>query len=301
MKAKSLLLFALTFSIFSKGYCFEQEAFEFARRGGKGLNLSERDLIRANTEDHNLIEADLLEAILTKTKLQYSWLNGANLIKAKAYKANFFRSNLAYAKLMKADLKNAILNQAILQGTNFSEADLTDADFSNIDIENSWERFVQLLRKIKYKLGYVSKPKNYSQYPNRINTNFEKVTANNTNFQNLILINANFKNSDLTKAKFNNSVLAYADFSDIKSFNGTDFRGTVLYGAKFNGANLNDIIVEGVIFEGVKGLTPDQKEYLKEQGAIFYSSVQKLKQKNIVDFFKPITKAKEKKLVLDEN
>ncbi|MDO8127234.1 MAG: pentapeptide repeat-containing protein [Candidatus Brocadiales bacterium] len=91
------------------------------------------------------------------------------------------------------------------------------------------------------------------------------------------LSGADLKNTDLTGANLNGATLRGADLSGCELEN-VDLRGANLEaanlsradlnGADMSGASLNGAWVEGADFLGVRGLTPEQKQYLKKNGAI---------------------------------
>lgn len=84
-------------------------------------------------------------------------------------------------------------------------------------------------------------------------TNFENKNLSGTNLSDANLFFANFKNADLTNTKLIFAFAIYTDFS----------------GANLSGTNLTNIICAFASFSDVVGLTAQQKEYLKERGAIF--------------------------------
>lgn len=91
------------------------------------------------------------------------------------------------------------------------------------------------------------------------------------------LSGADLKNTDLTGANLNGAILRGTDLSGCELEN-VDLRGANLEaanlsradlnGADMSGASLNGAWVEGADFLGVRGLTPEQKQFLKKNGAI---------------------------------
>ena len=73
----------------------------------------------------------------------------------------------------------------------------------------------------------------------------------NANLSGTDLIGANLRGANLSGTDLTNAVLRYAD----------------LFGADMSGAILNGTMVQDANFRGVRGLTPEQKEYLKKNGA----------------------------------
>ncbi|NEU84257.1 pentapeptide repeat-containing protein [Nostoc sp. UIC 10630] len=123
----------------------------------QGINLSVRNLSKANFTganlnrvtftgailfEVNLTGAYLNEAILSGTDLRKGRLNGAKLTGADLTKADLCEADLSEALLNGAYLQESILKKANLNKTNFNEAylngcDCTDATFIEADLNSS--------------------------------------------------------------------------------------------------------------------------------------------------------------------
>lgn len=75
------------------------------------------------------------------------------------------------------------------------------------------------------------------------------------------LANANLSGTDLTDANLRGANLSGADLTN------AILRYANLFGADMSGAILDGTMVQDANFRGVRGLTPEQKEYLKKNGA----------------------------------
>lgn len=73
------------------------------------------------------------------------------------------------------------------------------------------------------------------------------------------LTDANLKGTDLTNANLRGTNLSGADLTD-----------ATLRGANLFGAILSGTTVQGANFREAQGLTPEQKEYLRKNGASVY-------------------------------
>ena len=245
MKKKVLSFIFILFTISQKNYGARQEDLEKAKFGQENLQL---------------VEANLINAELVKI----------NLKKANLYNADLYGSDLSGANLERAILTNAKLNNSVLQGTNFYKSDLTDADFScsKYNFKRRIDSFINYIFEGSFNLNTLFNLLKIHTKQTGININFKKVKAINTNFSNCLLVSSNFRKSNLAKAKFNNSILAFSNFSRIQSLQETDFRNTILFGSNFHGSNFEGTNVQNANFYGVKGLNDDQKQYLKNHGAI---------------------------------
>ncbi|MBD3231105.1 hypothetical protein GF322_00425 [Candidatus Dependentiae bacterium] len=90
---------------------------------------------------------------------------------------------------------------------------------------------------------------------------------NGTDFGAAWLINATFENSSLKKADLRKVYAPGANFINT-NLERSDISGGIFYRASFHGANLKDTKVKGANFQFARGLTNQQKEYLREYGAI---------------------------------
>ncbi len=294
MKAKSLLLFALTFSIFSNNYGYKDQHYQRARQGGKELDLRRTDLSKLNTETHNLTEARLYHALLCGANIENSDLSNANLCKV-----NFYQANLSKTIFINANLADAKLNRATIQQAVFYGADLTDADFSSnfLRPKGFWENVLRRIKLVWYLLNPQNK-ENSNKYKNRIRTNFEYTKCKRTNFEGINLIGANFKDAYLKDANFNNAILIDADFSNAASLKDANFKDAVLFGANFSNTNIEGAKVNGVSFLGVKGLSEEQRNYLIEQGAKDVYSEEELEadETTIKEYIQPLIQPIKEKL-----
>ncbi|MEE9584305.1 MAG: pentapeptide repeat-containing protein [Candidatus Brocadiales bacterium] len=84
------------------------------------------------------------------------------------------------------------------------------------------------------------------------NTNLEEANLNGANLR-----NANLSGCELQNVDFRGANLEAADLKR------SDFHGAMMSGVSLNGA-----WVKGADFLSVNGLTPEQKKYLKDNGAI---------------------------------
>lgn len=84
------------------------------------------------------------------------------------------------------------------------------------------------------------------------NTNLEDANLNGANLRNANLSGCELQNVDFRGANLEAADLRRGDFN----------------GADMSGASLNGAWVQGADFLRVRGLTPEQKKYLKENGAI---------------------------------
>ena len=97
-----LLMLVIVFSVFSgvlflnpsHSYAYSESDYLYAKREGRGKNLSGKDLIGAN-----LSGANLLVSNLSGTKLSGANLSGANLIRSDLSGANLSGANLSGANL----------------------------------------------------------------------------------------------------------------------------------------------------------------------------------------------------------
>ncbi len=84
----------------------------------------------------------------------------------------------------------------------------------------------------------------------------------NTNLEGANLNGANLRNANLSGCELQN-----VDFRGA-NLEAADLRRSDLHGTDMSGSSLNGAWVEGADFLSVRGLTPEQKKYLKENGAL---------------------------------
>ena len=96
-------------------------------------------------------------------------------------------------------------------------------------------------------------------------------------FTDAVLIDGEFHNADARQAKFCRSQMtaisffsAHLDQAHFESVKLTDvdLSDAILEDATFTDVDFHNCCVRGAEFSNVKGLTPDQKQWLKQHGAL---------------------------------
>lgn len=101
--------------------------------------------------------------------------------------------------------------------------------------------------------------------------NFENKNLSGTNLSDTNLFFANFRNANLTNAKLTFTFAIYTDFS----------------GANLTGTNLTNFVCTFANFSNTTRLTDEQKEYLKDRGALFDQKIYEEKTKFLLKKSKP--------------
>ena len=95
-----------------------------------GMDLKEKEFLKANLRDVNLSGADLRGAVINTTQLQGADLRDANLSDVVGFASRFDG----------ADLRGAVLTNAMLMQSRFTDAQIEGADFTDAVIDLPQQR-----------------------------------------------------------------------------------------------------------------------------------------------------------------
>ena len=90
-----------------------------------GLDLKEKEFLKADLRDVNLSDTDLRGAVINTSQLQGADLRGANLSDVVGFASRFDG----------ADLRNANFTNAMLMQSRFADAEIEGTDFTNAVID----------------------------------------------------------------------------------------------------------------------------------------------------------------------
>ena len=196
-----------------------------------GADLSGADLSKAKLRDAKLRDANLSYADLSKAKL-----SGADLFKADLFKADLFKAILGESVLFEAFFKKADLSKAFRRsGADLSEAVLTEAIL--------FEAFLSKANLFKADL---------------FKADLFKAKLRDAYLNEAVLSKANLSGAELNEAYLSGADLSGANLSDAD-----------LSGANLSDADLSGAIVESTTFGDNTGLSEEDKNNLKQRGAIF--------------------------------
>ena len=298
----AILAIAISFSLASSQFPNYLEKFRNDNNGInlKNTNLSLKDLSNIKINNSNLINVLLEESNLENTVLSNSLIEMASL----------YRSNLNNASFFKSQLEDINIRNAKLSNTNFIETNFYLIDFST-DL-TKWSSITKrvidaILKKIK-SINPFSKleKKIYREYEINKKTNFSKSIFRTVDFRNSVFIKANFNNSEISDAFFDKAHIIESSFnnSTLKdvSFLGTNLSQTSFKNARFiNNVDFTNADVKDADFANTKGLTPEQKKYLHNNGALnVYSKVTQPTLRNFLKIKKQ-SESKNKSTVITEN
>lgn len=151
-------------------------------------------------EDINLVGADLNGANLIDAELSAADLRNANLGGAKLTRANLRSVNLQGANLSGANLDHAHLHEANLKGANLSGTSLCDAILYEADLKE------------------VNLCEASLRNANLIRASMSRVYAPKTKFNGASLLAASLDNSDLSDADFSGADLRSSDLTGARLF-----------------------------------------------------------------------------------
>jgi uncharacterized protein YjbI with pentapeptide repeats len=95
-----------------------------------GMDLKEKEFLKANLRDVNLSGADLRGAVINTTQFQGADLRDANLSDVVGFASRFDG----------ADLRGAVLTNAMLMQSRFTDAQIEGADFTDAVIDLPQQR-----------------------------------------------------------------------------------------------------------------------------------------------------------------
>lgn len=233
-----------------------KEGFLLARHESK-RSLLPPDATGIKLDNEHLVDADLKQVWMSGAHLRGANLNGADLsgadlIGADLSEADLIGANLSAANLSRANLSATDLSGADLHAANFMEAKLSRANLSEAN-----------LNRTKFRLAWLGGT--ILRRANLTGANFRAANLTGAN-----LTGANFGGADLRGANFRGADLREADLREDGAawviLREVDFRGADFTGANFNWTRLPSL--QGTDLRGVKGLTKEQLEACKAQGAI---------------------------------
>jgi len=128
--------------------------------------------------------------------------------------------------------------QRLIKTNNCKNCDLQDADLSGIKLDRAFLRYAEMQK-----------------------ANLEGAHMTFADFIAANMREANLKGANLEGANFMHTKLEGADLSE------TNLRGTDMRDARLSGTDLSDADVQGADFKWAKGLNPEQKAYLRDNGA----------------------------------
>ncbi len=102
-----------------------QRAVQDIRDDMHGLDLKEKEFLKADLQGVNLSESDLRGAVINTSQLQGADLQRANLSDVVAFASRFDG----------ADLRDARFENAMLMQSRFNDAEIGGADFTNAVID----------------------------------------------------------------------------------------------------------------------------------------------------------------------
>ncbi|MEM1168579.1 MAG: pentapeptide repeat-containing protein [Cyanobacteria bacterium P01_H01_bin.35] len=218
-----------------------------------GANLIEANLMGAVLGPVVMQRADLFRATLSKAKMSDSILKKANLSSAKLIETDLHRANLREASFTGADLGSADLSEANLYRANLSKVKAEGATFQSSDLrESNW------------------------QGSNLSGANFSRANLKKADLSLAQLTNANFRNAQLQNANLRNTDLSLADLRGA-NLSGTDLKGAKLVVPKPTQAEqfltspldtFKSDHLRGVNFNFAKNLNQNQINYICQQGGI---------------------------------
>ncbi len=253
-----------------RGAILNQASFKNSRFYGPGKDnrLGTFDDSIADLSGANLIEANLMGAILGPVVMQRADLFRATLSKAKMPDSILKKANLSSAKLIETDLHRANLTEASFTGADLGSADLSEANLYRAH-----------LSKVKAE-GATFQSSNLResnwQGANLSGANFSRANLKKADLSLAQLTNVNFRNAQLQNANLRNTDLSLADLRGA-NLSGTDFKGAKLAVPKptqidqFLASPLDTFKsdhLRGVNFNFAKNLDPNQINYICEQGGI---------------------------------
>ena len=227
--------------------------FEFHRFGQFRKDLESITFSPLNNQELEKIDKDRFLRILNYSKslrnsnfdpFRRFWrganLQEANLQGADIERANLQGANLSGTNLQGANLQEANLAGANLQGPNLQRADLQGADLQGADLEGAY------LQGADLEGAYLQ------------GANLQGAYLQGTNLQGVNLQEANLQGADLQGADLEDADLqgAYLERADLL--------GAYLQGAYLQGAN-----VLSTRFSQTASLTEEEKDDLRNRGALF--------------------------------
>lgn len=128
--------------------------------------------------------------------------------------------------------------QRLLKTNNCEYCDLRDAELSGIKLNRAFLRYAEMMK-----------------------ANLENAELPFADFIAANMRKANLKGANLEGANFMHTKLEGANLSE------SNLKGTDMRDARLSETNLNNADVRGADFMWAKGLTPEQQQYLRENGA----------------------------------
>lgn len=257
--------------------------------------LSDEDLKKLNNESHVQKQYDSIKSELktfthffygknfdlssypfedlSTIKLRHVSLKNSNMLRTKFSQADFSHSNFTNSTLVQSEFCNAKLKKTILK-----KADLSESKF----IDTNLEKAVLFQADLSY-TSFINS--------NLTKAVLEKCIAFNVSFWDTILKNANLtcicaehakfhssslENANLSNGNFKNAVFNFANMTNANAcsanFEYATFDSANMKGVKFTTECKKSLgmlcNVKKANFIRVKGLTPEQKLFLKKNGAI---------------------------------
>ncbi|MGD1807163.1 pentapeptide repeat-containing protein [Dapis sp. BLCC M126] len=253
-----------------RGAILNQASFKNSRFYGPGQDnrLGTFDDSIADLSGANLIEANLMGAVLGPVVMQRADLFRATLSKAKMPDSMLIKANLSSAKLIETDLHRANLREASFTGADLGSADLSEANLYRAH-----------LSKVKAEgATFQSSDLRESNWQgaNLSGANFSRANLKKADLSLAQLTNANFRNAQLQNANLRNTDLSLADLRGA-NLSGTDLKGAKLAVPKpaqadqFLASPLDTFKsdhLRGVNFNFAKNLSPNQINYICKQGGV---------------------------------
>jgi len=225
--------------------------------------FSENNIIAFGKADLEKFENG--ESDLSGADLSGADLSGADLSSTCLWHASLWHTNLWHTHLWHANLENADLSNADLYGADLRETIVKNANFKNVKgLTNIQKKYLREHEALNVPPD-VDENAQYEWKPGYLIILFQKV-FNITKNQSLKLYHwlkrkdfsgKNLENQNLTKHYLVGAIL-----------NQANLKNADLNNQNLKNIKLDDAIVVGANFAHVKNLTNNQKQYLREHGAI---------------------------------
>ena len=182
---------------------------------------------------------------------------------------NLRRANLSYRDLRFSNLRRADLRYANLSGANLTGANLTKTKFERTNLNKT------ILKDAKFV------PEEYLKNPIKLYETYQKKLGREASLYDIIwkselwpcgvrpiyMGKVNLTETDLSDLDMRIVFLLDANLTRA-NLSRTNLSGVDLRRSNLKGVILNETIVDGANFENVKGLSNEQKQYLREHGAL---------------------------------
>ncbi len=224
----------------------------------------------------DLSGADLTEANLTGAFLSQIFMRRTNLLRATLNKADLSEADLTGSNFSSAQLIGADLEGAIMKGAKFTGADLANANLSHSKLEDARMTKVNAQGA---QLISANLKKAELQDADLSGADLKGANLRNADLSSAQLTSANFRNAQLQNANLQNADVSLTNFKGA-NLRGTDFQDAIFVFQPLEESESSEQFLEekpevdtqsnrmkGVDFSKAKNLSPEQINYLCNQGA----------------------------------